>query len=125
MFRPRETRLLTIRVHFVSIASYVPFPLTSVFAVHPESRHVQEMFNNKGKLYRPLYGVMFTDSEYPQIGNNNNVSAKRSSWVEGQSLGWSEIFAIPSKKDTRPASKKMSLSIPTESMFFYRLFVCF
>ena len=59
------------------------------------------------------------------IGNNNYVSAKRSSWVEGQSPGWSETFAMPPKKDTPPASKKTSPSISPEStFFFYRFFVC-
>ena len=62
---------------------------------------------------------------WPQTGNNNNVSAKRSSWVEGQSPGLSETFAIPLKKDPPPASKKASPSILAESMaFFYTDFSC-
>ncbi len=118
MFRPRKTCPSTIRVHFVSVASYVFFPLISVFAVHPESRHVQETFNNKGKLKL----VYFTMTYLPQIGNNNYISAKRSSWVEGQSPGWSETFAMPPKNDTPPASKKTSPSISPKSMFFLQIF---
>ena len=45
----RKICLPTIKVHFVSVANYV-FSLISVVAVHPESRHVQQTFNNKGKL---------------------------------------------------------------------------
>jgi len=61
---------------------------------------------------------MFTDSGLvPQIGNNS-VSARRSSRVEGQSLGWSETFAIPFKKDNPPTSKNMPPSILTKGMVF-------
>ena len=63
---------------------------------------------------------MFADSELPQIGNNNNISAKRSSRIEDRSLGLSEPFAILPKKDSSPASKKTSPSILTESMVSYR-----